>query len=220
MARKNRNTRPVIVGNLFNKDLNLSHLEDLKMKRLAELFSVIFLLFFTGGNLAQAQGFGLEAGFAGVENYGPGEFNKGVSLLLPISGKVQCDISWYSWQGEDGNYSMDKERGLLSDAGLYIGNSGLNMLILYKIKENKKLSYFIGAGLAQYKINRTFGYDSTIIENDIFIGAFSIAAKVQHRLSNYISIYAKGILSSSGLLHGFAGIDYGFINVGISASPF
>jgi hypothetical protein len=195
------------------------------MKRLAKIFQTMLLLFFMGGNLAHAQSIGFEAGFAGVENYGL-EFNMGGSLLLPISEKAQCDISYYQWQGEDGNYTMDKESALLSDAGLYIGNSGLNMLVLYKIKENKKLSYFIGAGLGAYKINRTFWYDSTTIEGDIFIGAFSIAAKVQHRLSDTFSIYAKGLLSSSTIIqsvhgfHGGFGIDYGLLNIGLSVTPF
>jgi hypothetical protein len=182
-----------------------------------KIIATLFLVCLFNNKMVHAQSIALEAGFAGVQNHRVDNLGRGISFLLPLSKKLMCDISWYRWQGEDSNYSylVNKDDNW-SVAGLFYGNRGRNMVMLYKIKETRKLAYFIGAGLGHAEFIRVIDSNEFQIEENVFIGTFSLAAKAQYRLSGAYSIYAKAVICSSNFPHG----EYAFMNLGLAVTPF
>ena len=164
---------------------------------------------------ANAQNLGIEIGTAGVENYDVGVLNYGFSINLSLTKKVSCDLSYNHWQGDDGNYGYALVHpGDLCD-GLFWGNNGINLTILYKIYGTNKFSISIGSGLGRYERKRIRSnppYDTRYF----YESTYSLATLLKYKISKNFAIYGKTIISTRS----FEDVpDWGVFNLGIELSP-
>jgi hypothetical protein len=167
-------------------------------------------------NAMLAQNLGFEIGTAGVENFDAGILNWGFSINLPITDKVSYDISYNSWQGADGNYDYAQDN--FSDDWMhrpFYGNSGLNLMLLYKVYGTNKFSISLGSGFGRYEMKEFYNnsYDLKYYHEL----AFSVSSLIKYNISEHLGIYGKTIISIKSF---DAAPGWGIFNLGIELSPF
>jgi len=182
------------------------------------LIIIGFILFITSFSYAQTLGF--DIGVAGVENFET-SWNRGIQLMIPLTNKIDINISYSQWFGEDGNFEFETDSTIFDYSGLYFGNSGINTMFLFTIYKDRKVTFFIGPGIGNYqRINVSNHQKYRIYES-----AFSVNLIQKFHLTKRLNIYSKGTLSFANFGFEFDGIvpyglNWAFFNLGLEYKVF
>jgi hypothetical protein len=159
-----------------------------------------------------AQNLGFEIGTAGVENYDAGILNLGFSINVPLTQRISCDLSYYHWQGEDGNYKhaiLKPEDWTRGSGWTFFGDNGLNLTMFYKIYGKDKFSISLGSGLGRYQKKEFNIFNDTV---NFYLSTFSISTLLNYKISKRRAIYGKVLVNTTSLT---VRPDWGIFNLGI-----
>lgn len=182
------------------------------MIRKSSLVSAIALFFAAQSAIGQSLGF--EVGTAAVENFKAGIPDIGLTVRLRVARRLFCDLSLFSWRGEDENYSRDFRNPHMSSDTFYFGDSGLNMTIYHRIFQRRKISLSFGAGLGRYQM---IALNSQNDRRRFDQATFSLSAMLTFRVSGKFAIFARPMLNCR---HLGDSPSWGLFNAGIELSPF
>ena len=157
---------------------------------------------------ARSQSLGLEAGWAGVENYDPLSASFGLSIFAPLAERWSGSLTYTRWTGEDGNYGTD---GFSGQGWTYFGNQGLNATVLYRVLGAERLSWSLGGGLGLYD---TFSEDAGERDHSLRT-ALTASTLWRYGLSPSTGVYVRGDIS----LHDVVRPNWGFLRLGLQWSP-
>ncbi len=161
-------------------------------------------------------GIGFGTGFSGVENIGLGSCYH-LNVSLPIEQKLLCDISWWWWDGVDGNYTFEQQYGggLITD-GWYFGNKSVVMLLSYQWYAGEKFEFYTGAGTGQFeKYDLDGGGNKSFFYHAAGVGSIMLKYKFSPTV-NFYNRYLIGV-EAYGLM---VNPDWGMMSIGVEWTPF
>lgn len=129
-----------------------------------------------------AQSIGVELGLAGIENYDPVTPTAGISLYMPVAGRLSVSATYARWTGRDGNESFNPPGTARSG----YGNQAVVLNGLVRLFDPAGFSTSLGAGIGWFQHFVVFGGEQETRYDRTPMGIVILHYQVNPRLSPYL----------------------------------
>jgi len=149
-------------------------------------FFILAVILAVAPAAARAQGIALEGGGTWLEGRDDMALSWGVGLYLPTGDRTIAGIHYVQWEDGEGTNRVER----CGEDGCH----GAGLHLLYRVAGSTSYGWFVGGGIDLYE--RVVPGAQAGEHDSEYLGSWSLATLVARGISDNLSVYARGVISS------------------------